>query len=174
MGKPACEQACEQGNRARNARYPCTDRLWLEIIQSLSNRLKFSASPSAESPYHGSNSSQLGSSLEPGLLTTAHGGRDQLDPPSTLIFVVSEKVVFSKDTCRTKQGGGQGRVERVQEMGEPVETVVGWGIQVPSSFHTDVKELEYQDLLTSTFTQTDHERGMKNWGAKDGYTQCVF
>ena len=110
MGKPACEQACEQGNRA----------------------------------------------------------------PSTLIFVVSEKVVFSKDTCRTKQRGGQGRVERVQEMGETVETVVGWGIQVSSSFHTDVKELEYQDLLTSTFTQADHERGMKNWGAKDGYTQCVF
>jgi hypothetical protein len=67
-------------------------------------------------------------------------------------------------------------VERVQEMGETVETVLGLrdGIQVHSSFHTDVKELEYKDLLTSTFTLADHESGMKNWGTKDGYPQCVF
>jgi hypothetical protein len=46
------------------------------------------------------------------------------------------------------------RWERVQEMGETVETVLGFrdGVQVHSSFHTDVKELEYKDLLTSTFT----------------------
>ena len=79
------------------------------------------------------------------------------DPPSTWFFLVFEKVVFSKDTCRTKQGGkkGGGRVERGQEMGENVEIVLGIrdGIQVHSSFHTDVKELEYKDLLTSTFTQ---------------------
>ena len=43
-----------------------------------------------------------------------------------------------------------------------------------SSFHTDVKELEYKDLLTSTFTLADHESDMKNWGTKDGYPQCVF
>ena len=60
-------------------------------------------------------------------------------------------------------------------MGETTETVLGmWdGIQVHSSFHTDVKELEYKDLLTRTFTQADHERDMKNWRVKDGYPQCV-
>ena len=43
-------------------------------------------------------------------------------------------------------------MERVQEMGETVETVLGmWdGIQIHSSFHTDEKEMEYKDLLTST------------------------
>ena len=41
------------------------------------------------------------------------------------------------------------------------ETVLGIrdGIQVYSSFHTDEKELEYKDLLTNTFTLSDHERG---------------
>jgi hypothetical protein len=55
----------------------------------------------------------------------------------------------------------QGRVERVQELEEMVETVLGmWeGIQVHCSFHTVEKELEYKDLLTSVFTQADHERG---------------
>ena len=59
-------------------------------------------------------------------------------------------------------------MERVQEMGETTETVLGmWdGIQVHSSFHTDVKELEYKDLLTNTFTQTDYERDMKILGVK--------
>ena len=32
-------------------------------------------------------------------------------------------------------------------------TGMGDGIQVQSSFHTDVKDLEYKDLLTRTFTQ---------------------
>ena len=38
-----------------------------------------------------------------------------------------------------------GKGERVQDMGELVETVLGMrdGIQVHTSFHTDVKELEY-------------------------------
>jgi hypothetical protein len=42
---------------------------------------------------------------------------------------------------------GRGRVESVQEMGETEETVLGIrdGIQVYSSFHTDVKELEYKE-----------------------------
>ncbi len=61
-------------------------------------------------------------------------------------------------------------MERVQEMGDTVtvETVLGlWdGIQVHSSFHTDVKEMEYKDLLTNTFTQADREWDMKNWGSK--------
>ena len=64
----------------------------------------------------------------------------------------------------------------VQEMGETVVTVLGmWdGIQVHSSFHGDVQEQEYKDLLTNTFTQADHERDMKNWGVKYSYPQCVF
>jgi hypothetical protein len=55
----------------------------------------------------------------------------------------------------------QGRVERVQEMEEMVETVLGmWdGIQVHCFFHTVENDLEYKDLLTSVFTQADHERG---------------
>ncbi len=68
-------------------------------------------------------------------------------------------------------------MESVQEMVETVETVLGmWdGIEVYSSFHSDVKTLEYKDLLTNTFTvkvfvrETDHERDMKNWGSKYGY-----
>ena len=44
-----------------------------------------------------------------------------------------------------------------------VETVLGMRdgiiVQVHSSFHTVEKELEYKDLLTSTFTEADHERG---------------
>jgi hypothetical protein len=56
--------------------------------------------------------------------------------------------------------------ENVQDMGD--------GIQVHSSFHTAVKELEYQDLMMSTFThQGDHERGIKTWGPK-GHTLSVF
>ncbi len=86
--------------------------------QSLSNRPKFSVSPSVESPCHGVR-----------------------DPPSTWIFWVLEKL-FSQKTLagqnRVVKKGGQGRVERVQEMGETVETVLGlwYGIQVHSVFHT--------------------------------------
>jgi hypothetical protein len=52
-------------------------------------------------------------------------------------------------------------MERVHEIGEMVETVLGIrnGIQVHSSFHTVENELKYKDVLTITFTQTDHERG---------------
>jgi hypothetical protein len=56
-------------------------------------------------------------------------------------------------------------------MVETVEIVLGmWdGIEVYSFFHSDVKTLEYKDLLTNTFTETDHERDMTNWGSKYGY-----
>ncbi len=52
-----------------------------------------------------------------------------------------------------------------------MEIVLGmWdGIEVYSFFHSDVKTLEYKDLLTNTFTETDHERDMTNWGSKYGY-----
>ncbi len=82
----------------------------------MSNRLKFLASPSAESPCHGEESS--------------------------LHWETVENILGLRD-----------------------------GIQVHSSFHTDVKELKYQDLLTSTFTLADHDI---YWGAKDGYPQCAF
>ena len=95
--------------------------------------------------------------MSPSVESPCHGVRDH---PFTWGFLVFEKVVFSKGTCRTllKQDGkkgGQDRVERGQEMGENVEIVLGMrdGIQVHSSFHTDVKELEYKDLLTWTFTR---------------------
>jgi hypothetical protein len=41
---------------------------------------------------------------------------------------------------------------------------MGDGIQVHSSFHTDVKEFQYKDLLMITFTQGDHDRDIKTWG----------
>jgi hypothetical protein len=58
-------------------------------------------------------------------------------------------------------------VESVQEMGETTKTVLGIRdeIQVHSSFHVDVKELEYKELLTNTFTQEDHE-GHEKLGVK--------
>ncbi len=69
-----------------------------------------------------------------------------------------------------------GSSESVKEMAEVLETEpeMGNGMQVHSSFHTDVNELEYKDLLTSTFTQADHERGIKTGKSKDSYPQCVF
>jgi len=70
------------------------------------------------------------------------------------------KKLFSQKALAGAKQGGQGRVERVQEMGETVETVLRLrdGIPVHCSFHTDLKVLEYKDLLTSTFTLVDHER----------------
>ena len=67
-------------------------------------------------------------------------------------------------------------MERVQEMGETVENVLGMPnrIQVQSSFHTDVKELEYKDLLTSTFTLVSHERGIKTWCVPATYPECLL
>ncbi len=69
---------------------------------------------------------------------------------------------------------GRGSMESVQEMGETTEDkdVLGIrnGIQVYSSFHTDVKEMEYKDLLTNVFTHVEHE-GHEKLGGKYGYPQ---
>jgi hypothetical protein len=76
----------------------------------------------------------------------------------TPIFFISPEIGLLERPLSHKTGPkGRGRVESVQEMGT-VETVMGIrnGIQVHSSFHTDVKEMEYKDLLTNIFTQ--------NWG----------
>ena len=60
-------------------------------------------------------------------------------------------------------------------MGENVEIVLGIrdGIQVHSSFHTDVKELEYKDLLTNAFTQADHEMDMEKeiWSVMEDFSK---
>ena len=41
-------------------------------------------------------------------------------------------------------------------------------------FYRPVKELEYTDLLRSTFTQSDHERGFKTWRTPATHPQCAF
>ena len=76
-------------------------------------------------------------------------------------------------------GKKYGRVERdgrkdYRRWGKRWKQGIRDGIQTHSSFHTDVKDLEYKDLLTNTFTLSDHERVLKNWGSKDGYPQYVF
>ena len=42
------------------------------------------------------------------------------------------------------------------------------------NFNRPVKDLVYKDLLTSTFTQASHDRGIKTWRASTSYPQCVF
>jgi hypothetical protein len=42
------------------------------------------------------------------------------------------------------------------------------------NFNRPVKDLVYKDLLTSTFTQASHDRGIKTWRASASYPQCVF
>jgi hypothetical protein len=54
-----------------------------------------------------------------------------------------------------------------------------WGIQESPSclsrtnFNTPVKDLEYKDLLTSTFTLGSHERVIKTWCVPATYPKCV-
>ena len=42
------------------------------------------------------------------------------------------------------------------------------------NFNRPVKDLVYKDLLTSTFTQASHDRGIKTWSVSVSYPQCVF
>ena len=42
------------------------------------------------------------------------------------------------------------------------------------NFNRPVKDLVYKDLLTSTFTQSSHDRGIKTWCVSVSYPQCVF
>ncbi len=42
------------------------------------------------------------------------------------------------------------------------------------NFNRPVKDLVYKDLLTSTFTQISHDRGIKTWRASVSYPHCVF
>ena len=53
---------------------------------------------------------------------------------------------------------GPGMIEKVQEIGEMVETVVemGYGILVNSSFHTGVKDLESPTI--NLYVSRDFER----------------
>jgi hypothetical protein len=43
-----------------------------------------------------------------------------------------------------------------------------------ADFHRPVEELEYTDLLRSSFTQSGHERGFKTWRTPATHPQCVF
>ena len=43
-----------------------------------------------------------------------------------------------------------------------------------ADFYRPVEELEYTDLLRSTFTQSDHERGFKTWRTPATHPQCAF
>ena len=42
------------------------------------------------------------------------------------------------------------------------------------NFNRPVKDLVYKDLLTSTFTQASHDRGIRSWRVSASYPQCVF
>ncbi len=42
------------------------------------------------------------------------------------------------------------------------------------NFNRPVKDLVYKDLLTSTFTQASHDRGIRTWRVSVSYPQCVF
>jgi hypothetical protein len=42
------------------------------------------------------------------------------------------------------------------------------------NFNRPVKDLVYKDLLTSTFTQVSHDRGIRSCRASASYPQCVF
>ena len=45
----------------------------------------------------------------------------------------------------------------LRDMGDGRESIMS----VPN-YNTPVENLEYKDLLTNTFTQTSHDRGMKS------------
>ncbi len=42
------------------------------------------------------------------------------------------------------------------------------------NFNRPVKDLVYKDLLTSTFAQASHDRGIKTWRVSVSYPHCVF
>ena len=42
------------------------------------------------------------------------------------------------------------------------------------NYNTPVKDLEYKDLLTSTFTLPSHERDIKTWCVPETYPECVY
>ena len=42
------------------------------------------------------------------------------------------------------------------------------------NYNTPVKDLTYKDLLTSTFTLTSHERGIKTWCVPTTYPKCLL
>ena len=42
------------------------------------------------------------------------------------------------------------------------------------NFNRPVKDLVYKDLLTSTFTQASHDRGIKTWRASASYLSVLL
>ena len=61
------------------------------------------------------------------------------------------------------------RSVRVRKMGDGRESLV-----LDPNFNRPVEDLVYKDLLTSTFTQASHDRGIKTWSVSTSYPQCVF
>ena len=57
---------------------------------------------------------------------------------------------------------GKGKKQRVQEMGKWWKIYRRWGMKYRSCFDTDVQDLEYKDLLMTTFTQDDQSKGHQN------------
>ena len=57
----------------------------------------------------------------------------------------------------------------VREMGDATESL----LPAPN-YNTPVKDLEYKDLLTSTFTQPSHESSIKTWCVQTTYPECLF
>jgi hypothetical protein len=71
--------------------------------------------------------------------------------------------VFSK--TRSSRDGGCQRVP----MGDARESLL-----TAPNYNTPVKDLEYNDLLTSNFTLASHERGIKTWCVPATYPECVI
>ena len=61
------------------------------------------------------------------------------------------------------------RLPGVRKMGDGRESLVP-----DPNFNRPVKDLVYKDLLTSTFTQVSHDRGIKTWRDSVSNPQCVF
>ena len=80
----------------------------------------------------------------------------------TLFFVFSEKKFECKICLIVSRLPGA----RNMGMEETMET--------GPNFNRPVKDLVYKDLLTSTFTQASHDRGIKTWRVSVSYPQCVF
>jgi hypothetical protein len=135
MRKPVSYQVSNQvycqWNRVRNA------LLWLEITQSLSNRLKFSTSPSNQSPcYSVRNPSSRG---------------DTVTVTETRIFLISKNLLGIR-------GWKSWNTDSLFQI------YWGWNTDALFLSHCCKRVGVNKDLLTNTFTQVDHERDMINWG----------
>ena len=98
------------------------------------------------------------------------GGHPVLNPPVTLWSsrLLVELFLKVKSSFSWKEATGLDRATPLQ-MGEG-----GVSLTPCADFYRPVEELEYTDLLRSTFTQSGHERGFKTWRTPATLPQCVF